>query len=529
MININVLGCCVSRDTLSLKSDIYNVPRYVAFTSPYSMNNGISVDISTEICEATRITNFCKKMMSLDARKKSIEYLKEVSTEWLLFDIADSRQPIIKFQNNVVLTYNAFVRSIINRIAQQAIFGKAKIVQAEELPKDELLNSLNYLLNAICEVYKPAQIIFHEFYRCDDFICKRGYYKKFNLACVAQNGIWNKLVRELNQFCITHLDGCHVIPAINNVISDENNKWGLSPYHFYKEYYEYAEKSVAIITQKYDRVVEEEKLAALHDLYTEKFNVVRERALHNLTRVDRERLRASSQSFENIISNNLSLHDENGVSYLSNAFLHNGYKHIAIYGYTDITKVLVNVLNGTDVTIDYIVENADRPVQGIKTINRNPADYPNCDLMLVTDIAAYNDIKAKLEKIKVPFPFVNAAEFIQSLPALDNDSVFKVKAKIQELEDELSASATKQAELSAKVDGLMKVNAAANESMAKLTIERNNMAAVRDKLASEKQAIITERDKANVELELIKNSLSFRLGQAATFIPRKLRDVFKRK
>lgn len=97
MININVLGCCVSRATLGLKADKYNIPRYVAFTSPYSMNNGIPVDISAEVDDATGITNFVKKMMNLDARKKNIEYLKEVSTEWLLFDVADSRQPIIKF------------------------------------------------------------------------------------------------------------------------------------------------------------------------------------------------------------------------------------------------------------------------------------------------------------------------------------------------------------------------------------------------------------------------------------------------
>lgn len=161
MVNINVLGCCVSRDTLAFKADKYNVPRYVAFISPYSMYNGISVDLSAEISNATGITNFCKKMLNLDARKKNIEYLKEVSAEWLLFDIADSRLPIIKFENNVVLTYNLFIRSIVHCIAQRAIFGEAKIIKAEELPKDELFNALNCLLNDIREIYKPEQITMH--------------------------------------------------------------------------------------------------------------------------------------------------------------------------------------------------------------------------------------------------------------------------------------------------------------------------------------------------------------------------------
>lgn len=114
-INISVLGCCVSRDSINFKAEKYNVSRYAAFVSPYSMYNGRSFDISQKIDNASGITNFIKKMLKQDASKSTVEYIKESSSEWLLFDIADARLPIIRFtQGDIVLTYNNFVRPYID-------------------------------------------------------------------------------------------------------------------------------------------------------------------------------------------------------------------------------------------------------------------------------------------------------------------------------------------------------------------------------------------------------------------------------
>ena len=180
--------------------------------------------------------------------------------------------------------------------------------------------------------------------------------------------------------------------------------------------------------------------------------------------------------------------------------------NIFIYGDTEITKVLLHILKNTDIVVDYIVENASKPVPGVKTINRNPADYPDCDIMLIADIASYGDIKTKLEKLKVPFPFVNAAEFIKSLPAAAGDGIDKIKAE--------------EEKLSSRVDELIKENESVNKNATKLTAER-------DKLAAEKSIVVAERNSANAEIDSLKNSISFKLGRFFTFIPRKIRGVFK--
>lgn len=47
-VTINILGCCVSRDTIEQRKDKYIVPRYAAFVSPWSMFSGNKVDVPNE-------------------------------------------------------------------------------------------------------------------------------------------------------------------------------------------------------------------------------------------------------------------------------------------------------------------------------------------------------------------------------------------------------------------------------------------------------------------------------------------------
>ena len=221
--------------------------------------------------------------------------------------------------------------------------------------------------------------------------------------------------------------------------------------------------------------------------------------------------------------------------HLANALISKGYKRIAIYGDTEIAKVLCAVLKDSDVSIEYIVENALNSVPGFKTINRNAAEYLDCDVMLVADIYNFKEIKAKLEKMKVPFPFYNAAEFIQSLPAADGDGINKIKEKIRNLNDrivfereekerldiQLSASAKREAELAEKVGTLTKRDTVSQEKIKSLSVDIKQLTATNRRVAE-------ERDGCMGELESLKNSLSFRLGRAITFIPRKIRDAFKK-
>lgn len=534
-IYISVLGCCVSRDTLELAKNKFNVERYVAFISPFTMLSGKHFDVPDNLLEKQGAPRFADRVLRLDANKSALDYLAEVKSDWLLLDIADARMGVVCWnKSGIYLTNNEYAKRYIDSIADVIGDEDYEKLESWELPHDLLIERFINIINQLLSVYEPHQIIFNKFSNVFDYISAKGTLNRF-FKDVNKYKSWNIILNELSDISLKLLKGCHVIEAPDNLISAEKHKWGLSPLHYHQLYYEYAEKAISIITQKYDRAMEDEKLEQLRRLYSEKFATLREKALNKSLRLDRDKWQNYSYSFKTLIQNKQLFFDENFNLQLQNCFLLKGYKHIAIYGDTEITKVLCAVLKGSGVSIDYIVENASNPVPGFKTINRNATEYLDCDVMLVADIYNFKDIKAKLEKMKVPFPFYNAAEFIQSLPAADGDGIDKIKEKIRNLNDrivfereekerldiQLSTSTKREAELAEKVGTLTKRDTLSQEKIKSLSVDIKQLTATNRRVAE-------ERDGCMGELESLKNSLSFRLGRAITFIPRKIRDAFKK-
>ncbi len=127
------------------------------------------------------------------------------------------------------------------------------------------------------------------------------------------------------------------------------------------------------------------------------------------TVLERDKWQVYSNTFKHILAQNL-----NHANVLAKKFIKMGIKNLAFYGNTEITKVLISLLqNNKKINISYIVDNKN--VDGIKTLPRDAKEFPVCDLMLVCDVAFYGKIADKLEKMKVPFKFENAAKFLQNL------------------------------------------------------------------------------------------------------------------
>ena len=57
-VNVSVLGCCVSRDLLEYQKDKYNVVKYCAFVSPFTMFDGQTLDLTIEQIAQMGCPNF---------------------------------------------------------------------------------------------------------------------------------------------------------------------------------------------------------------------------------------------------------------------------------------------------------------------------------------------------------------------------------------------------------------------------------------------------------------------------------------
>ena len=75
--------------------------------------------------------------------------------------------------------------------------------------------------------------------------------------------------------------------------------------------------------------------------------------------------------------------------------------------------------------------------------------------------------------------------------------------------------------MSEKVSTLTQANVAAGKKLNALSVKVTELSGERDRLTC-------ERNTANAELQSVQNSLSFRLGRFITFIPRKVREAFKK-
>ena len=538
-IKINVLGCCVSRDVIDYKKEKYEVPRYAAFVSPWSMFSGRKVVVSDDELAKCNISNFRIRCLQHDANLSTIDYLKEKNSDWLLLDLGDTRLSVVDWaRHNVLMSYTTGLKNTL-QIFEEKLGKEHRIISCTDFPWCEFESRVRYLLDKILSFYQPEQIIFNELYCAYAFISRKNGYREWDYEYKwmdEQRKQFNPLFKKVYELCLKKLNGCHIIRWPENVIADELHRWGIYPLHYHNLYYEYAEKALDIITQKKERKTEELLLEHLQELYSEKFATLREKALCNNVRSDRDKWKDYSYTFKALAVKKMLLPNYEVSLTLASAILERGYKHIAIYGDTEITKVLCSVLVGTNVMIDYVVENAAKPISGIKTINRNPADYPDCDIMLVADIATWFDIKEKLEKIKAPFPFVNAAEFIQSLPTGESNSLDNIKKRINSLSEQLSASVKNEAKLTEQLNDLTKQDIASRKTIDKLNNDiklmsdnKNKILAEKQKAASERDVALSELDAANSEIQAIRNSISFKVGRGLTLIPRKIRDFIKAK
>ena len=92
----------------------------------------------------------------------------------------------------------------------------------------------------------------------------------------------------------------------------------------------------------------------------------------------------------------------------------NGYCSVAIYGMSEPGERLIEELEDTDIEIRYVVDrNADNIVTRIPKYKPDD-DLPNVDVMIVTAILAFQDIRDEMGK-KTSFPIISLEDVIYGL------------------------------------------------------------------------------------------------------------------
>lgn len=87
-------------------------------------------------------------------------------------------------------------------------------------------------------------------------------------------------------------------------------------------------------------------------------------------------------------------------------FHQNGYKSVAIYGYGDLGAMLASELEGSGVEVKYVIDRAADFVYTEFKVLRPDDNLPDVDVVVVTAIHYFDDIKTYMEK-RISCPIVS--------------------------------------------------------------------------------------------------------------------------
>ena len=269
-ISINVLGCCVSRDTVA--HDCFDVGRYLGFISPYTMLSGTPYYVSVDEVKNTGLAGTFARAMHYDAANQAIKYISEVQSDWLLLDICTARRPVLKWNDSgLVITHN-FDDKIIYARLKKLLGEPDEEVNALDIPLNIMQARMEQVCNEILAFYKPEQIILHKAYGVDDYLTKDGKIKKFQEKKLAENAKRHVLLERLNNVCESKFKGCHVIEMPDNVFADEMHRWGIQTLHYFGPYYDYVADAIKIIDNNNGVAEERSQIESLRKKYSEKFS-----------------------------------------------------------------------------------------------------------------------------------------------------------------------------------------------------------------------------------------------------------------
>ncbi len=118
------------------------------------------------------------------------------------------------------------------------------------------------------------------------------------------------------------------------------------------------------------------------------------------------------KSYYNMLNQWLTIKQE-GKS-LEKYFIENGYKTIVIYGMGEMGQRLYEDLKNTDIEVKYAIDKEAASIYATLKIVEKDSYLESADIMVVTAIYAYDEIKEEMEAI-VDFPIVSLENIIYDL------------------------------------------------------------------------------------------------------------------
>lgn len=243
-VRILIHGSCVSRDTLELSphSDL-RLSGYFARSSMISAFASARTNLDPFTNRVA--SGFQRRMLEADTMKLLPSTLMSADFDVLLIDIVDERFHVLARGDERITDSPAFRES-------RYLDGKSgawrRIVSGGQEHFEEWTHAVDKMLHVIAMLPKKVEVVFLD---TDWAVTVAGAAQHTGLLHAgrtpAESNMLYARYREYLRTCLP--EGNLIQPPAQVTVSDPNQKWGLAPFHYVQEFYDYVSSRLAALTR----------------------------------------------------------------------------------------------------------------------------------------------------------------------------------------------------------------------------------------------------------------------------------------
>lgn len=231
MYGIGIFGSCVSRDIFRISQLKVNINYYIARSSLISV---VSKPINVQEEEINLSSEFQKRLVAYDFNKTFLRETIHSHVDYLIIDFIDERLNLLKYNDSYVTRSVELVNSKFEEMHNDFQMIKRDSADVKHLWQ----NSCDTFIKELKKKFAPQQIILHKAYWLTKYKDGNKVYD-FPENMKKQIISNNKLLEQYYSYFEKEWYGVNSISLDkNSYYADKQHQWGLSPFHYEKEYYE---------------------------------------------------------------------------------------------------------------------------------------------------------------------------------------------------------------------------------------------------------------------------------------------------
>lgn len=234
----SIFGSCVTRDVFGFSKESANVGVYIARSAICSaLSMPLKQNFSIDSNSSGPLSPFELRMVKSDIEKTGLRSLADDESQSLIIDLVDERFSVIELQGSYVTESASLVRTPIYNALMNGGAKVHKFFDRDAIDRDCLQRFAAHLVSLGKRIYLHKAFWATKFRSGEDLVCfeKRDYHSRMNDALAWR---YNFLEQLLPRAVV--LD----VPESLRV-SDPSHRWGLAPFHYVQDYYEYVMNKVA--------------------------------------------------------------------------------------------------------------------------------------------------------------------------------------------------------------------------------------------------------------------------------------------